>query len=270
MDKALANDSIRVIQITDTHVLGDPTASLMGIPTLATLAIVLRDIEQRHRSLELLLVTGDLSQDGTANSYRLLQGVLGKIGVPVVCIPGNHDDPQMMSQVLPNDCIRIKQAVDLGNWRIVSVDSTLKDAVHGAVSRAELARLDRQLADANPRHCLVTIHHPPVRLDSRWMDDIGLVNGEDLFQVLDRHANVRALAWGHAHQEFEREHGSVKLFGTPSTCFQFKPHSMNFALDTLPAGYRSFDLKPNGAITTEVVRIPDFPYTPNAEIAGYN
>ena len=77
----------------------------------------------------------------------------------------------------------------------------------------------------------------------------------DLFAVTDRHANVRAIIWGHVHQEFDALRRGVRLLAVPSTCSQFLPHSDQFAIDPAPPGYRTLTLRGDGSIATNVVRI---------------
>jgi Icc protein len=67
--------------------------------------------------------------------------------------------------------------------------------------------------------------------DSRWLDSVGLHNAADLFAATDRHASVRAIVWGHVHQEFDALRKGVRLLAVPSTCAQFLPHSEQFAID---------------------------------------
>jgi Icc protein len=82
---------------------------------------------------------------------------------------------------------------------------------------------------------------------------LGLRNSDDFFEVIDRHDNVRGIAWGHVHQASDHERNGVTLFITPSTCAQFLPNSDVFKMDTRPPGYRWLNLMPDGSIETEVV-----------------
>jgi Icc protein len=43
--------------------------------------------------------------------------------------------------------------------------------------------------------------------------------------------------------------------GTPSTCFQFKPESTEFGLDTSAPGYRSLKLYADGRIESDITRL---------------
>ena len=93
---------------------------------------------------------------------------------------------------------------------------------------------------------MVCLHHHPIAMDSRWLDTIGLANAEEFWRIIDSHAHVRAVAWGHVHQAYEGTRGGVRLFATPSTCAQFLPKSDRYAIDRRPPAYRSFQLHPDG------------------------
>ena len=57
---------------------------------------------------------------------------------------------------------------------------------------------------------------------------------------------------GHIHQSHEADWDGIPVYSTPSTCFQFKPKSVDFALDDLPPAYRWIDLYSDGKIDTGV------------------
>jgi Icc protein len=95
---------------------------------------------------------------------------------------------------------------------------------------------------------------------SRWLDGVGLQQPAALWTVLERHPSVRAVVFGHVHQEFDAMHGAIRVLGTPSTCAQFLRHSDDFALDpTLGPGYRWFELGDDGTLATGVERVAAIP-----------
>ena len=100
---------------------------------------------------------------------------------------------------------------------------------------------------------MVCLHHHPVDMDSRWLDTIGLANADDFWRVIDAHAHVRAIAWGHVHQAYDGERGGVRLFATPSTGAQFLPKSERYAVDSRPPAYRLLPTcTADGSIDSEV------------------
>jgi Icc protein len=90
-------------------------------------------------------------------------------------------------------------------------------------------------------------------METAGLDSLGLVDGPAFLAVIDRHPNVRAVAWGHAHQSLDLYRGPVRLMCTPATCMQFKPRDPGFVVDDRPPGYRVIDLQEDGGVASEVV-----------------
>jgi Icc protein len=251
MDKFMS--VLRLIQFTDPHLYGSETETLRGIATLPALQAALADAQQSSAwPPDVVLVTGDLVQDDPGG-YVHIRRALGPLGMPVLCIPGNHDDAAVMRRELRVDPFKVGGYSDFGAWRIVLLDSALPGSASGRLSAATLAQLEEALRTADGRHCLVTLHHHPVPMSSRWLDRVALENSEEFFNVIDRHDNVRAIVWGHVHQAYEGMRKKVRLLATPSTCAQFVPHADEFAVDRRPPAYRTLELQSDGSLLTEVV-----------------
>ncbi len=245
---------VRLTHFTDPHLYGDESGSLRGVATLPALKAALAHAQAHDWPPHALLVTGDLVQDDPAG-YPHFRRLLGALGVPVLCIAGNHDEPQALRRELRGAPFVVGGHVDLGRWRIVLLDSCNPGSASGRLSAETLAQLDDALASADKRHCMVCLHHHPVPAQSRWLDRVGLENAAEFLQTIDRHRNVRAIVWGHVHQTYDGLRKGVRLLATPSTCAQFLPNADDFALDRKPPGYRTLELRPDGSLLTEVVWI---------------
>ena len=246
---------MQVLQITDPHLYGNASGSLRGVESDSSLRNVLEDAltpvpGAPARDYAAILVTGDLVQDD-ATGYRRFKSILGALHKPVLCVPGNHDEPEAMRRSLDAEPFRYCGSHELGGWQFVMLDSHDQGHVGGRLKPAELERLDADLRNCGA-HALVCLHHHPIGMGSRWLDGLGLANCADFWRVIEAHSHVRGVAWGHVHQVYEGERRGVRLFGTPSTCAQFLPHSDRYAVDSRPPAYRRFDLRPDGAIETEV------------------
>jgi len=244
--------AIRLIQFTDPHLYSNEAEELRGVATLPSLTAALKQARAREWPPDALLLTGDLVQDDPGG-YRHVRRLFGSLGLPVLCIPGNHDEPQAMRRELAGAPFVLEGSVDLGRWRIVLLDSCIPGSADGALSAESLAALDAALAGAGTRHCLVCLHHHPVPMGSRWLDRVGLRNAEEFLRTIDAHRNVRGIVWGHVHQSYDALRKGVRLLATPSTCAQFLPLSDDFAVDRRPPGYRTLELRADGSLLTEVV-----------------
>jgi len=261
---------IVVLHITDLHLFGDRDARLFGVATDRTLAAVLESAAGRCGRPDVLIATGDLSQDGAPDSYRRLNTVLERIGVPVLCLPGNHDEPGLMELHLTGGNVSTRRRLQIGGWQLIQLDSTVAGAVGGHLEPGELAALERALRERPDVYALVCLHHHPVPTGSRWMDGIALDNPEALFRVTEKFPNVRGIIWGHVHQEFRTRRNGVELMSTPSTCFQFKPGSPEFSLDDSPPGYRILRLGAEGQLESEVCRVRGCDSEADVAATGYS
>jgi Icc protein len=243
--------TVRLVQFTDPHLFGDPGQTLRGLDTRASLERTLLAARAAVAAADAVLVTGDLVQDDPAG-YVPFRQIFGALGKPVYCVPGNHDDVITMSRVLASSPFVLGGHADHGAWRLVLLDSTVPGDAGGRLSAAALESLDDALRTSTGKSALVFLHHHPVDMRSRWLDEVGLENAAEFFAVLDRHAHVRAVAWGHVHQAHDAQRKSVRLLATPSTCAQFLPGSVDFALDTLPPAYREFTLHADGRLETQL------------------
>ena len=90
---------IRLLQLTDTHLVGDPLGEMRGVRTLETLRTVLRGAAADLEAADAVLLTGDIVHDDP-DGYAWVRHELGSLAKPVLCIPGNHDDPQLLREAL--------------------------------------------------------------------------------------------------------------------------------------------------------------------------
>ena len=202
---------------------------------------------------DLAVVTGDIVQDDSRGAYENFHRILAPLGLPVYCVPGNHDVPGLMREVLADPPFHYCGTVDIGNWLITCLDSCVAGRVGGRVPDLELARLESGIARSGADHVMVCVHHPPLPVHSRWLDGVGLENGAEFLARIAAPAKVRLAIFGHVHQDFEAEHDGIRILTTPSTCRQFAPASDEFAVDDRPPAYRRIELYRDGRFEHELI-----------------
>jgi len=245
----------RLVQFTDLHWFADPAGEYRGLATRASFARVLAAAQQERWPPDALLMSGDLVDDGSSEGYAALAATLAPLGVPALCIPGNHDAPNALAALSGQRHMRVGGQHRVGGWLVCLLNTFVPDDAGGRIAPAQLATLERALSREADRPVLVALHHHPVPVGSRWIDGVALREPEALFATLDRHDNVRAVVFGHVHQEHDSSRRGVRILGTPSTCVQFTVASDEFATDpTLAPGWRWFELAPDGGFATGVGR----------------
>jgi len=241
---------LKLLQFTDLHLAPEPDGTVRGVVTQRSFRRCLDHARRHHYPVDALLLTGDLVQDD-GETYEVLAGMLAEEAVPVHCLPGNHDVTSRMGGPLARAPFDLSPVARYGPWTLLLLDSATPGVHAGSLPQEALDFVEATLARFADTHALVVLHHQPVPVGSSWLDAIGLADGEALMARLGRHRNVRGVLWGHIHQAFDAVQDGIVMMGSPSTCFQFVPGD-EFAVDTLPPGYRRLTLHPDGTIESSV------------------
>jgi Icc protein len=250
--------SLTLAQVTDTHLLEQPDDLLRGCNPLQNLKAVLGEVA-RHQP-DGLLLTGDLADQGSTAAYEHLREALSGVDCPIYWLPGNHDDLANLQSVLQSFQYYQPQAIDLGEWRLLTLNSVLAEAKFGEGFLAEdqLQWLSAELTHHPHRPTAIALHHHPVPTGIDWMDQISLQNPDDLLAVLDSAPQVQMVLFGHIHHDLQHHWQSsrqtrVEFLGCPSSCIQIEPPTPVTDHD-LP-GFRLIHLDGDGQYRTQIQRV---------------
>ncbi|EXJ14394.1 3',5'-cyclic-AMP phosphodiesterase [Imhoffiella purpurea] len=259
---------MRIIQLTDLHLFADPQGSLLGITTRNSFEAVLEMALEQSPDARAMVITGDLVHDDSPASYRYLRDTLRQTGLPCFCTAGNHDPQNLMDEHLGGYGVGPFALRRLDGWNLIFLDSNVNGSDGGHLAPEHIAQLEN-LLDDDGAPTLLFMHHHPIPVGSVWMDTMGIDNGDRLIALCNGHPQIKGILFGHIHQCFERDLGGYQVLGSPSTCIQFLPHSLDFALDNKPPGYRELDLHPDGRLTSRVMRLDHYAERPIHQVGGY-
>lgn len=265
---------MRLLQISDPHIFSvSQEGKLLELNTRDSFDAVLSMALKSSKLPDVVVLSGDLAQDKTVDAYHYIAEVCEQFACSVYWIPGNHDMPALMQKIFVSSAyahMKAEKTVLLNDhWLLVLLDTHYPGHVAGLLSQSELIRLAQSLDCYPDKNTLIFLHHHPVPVGSTWLDNLGLLNAQDLFAIIDQHAQVRGLVCGHVHQAFETQRQGVKILASPSTCIQFASNSQTFALSNQNPGYRWIELLPNGLFETGIQRLENFVNTANFDLKGY-
>ena len=195
-----------VLQISDTHLRAVPNTPPDRDPDVA-LAATIDAVRNVHA--DLVLLTGDLSDDGSVPALQRLRSTVAVLSPAILAIPGNHDDPDNVHAVFGRT-----DTVDLGRWRVLGVESVIRGEDHGEVDVQDLIR---RLDALDARPTVLAIHHPPRSPSANAM--FQLIGADEMLAALRDRPHVRAVVSGHFYEAFERREGGVELWGSPSAYY---------------------------------------------------
>ncbi|WP_196161347.1 3',5'-cyclic-AMP phosphodiesterase [Reinekea sp. G2M2-21] len=257
-----------LVQITDPHLHATQEGTLLGMNTENSLKLIVDQIRQEVSDIDLIIATGDIAQDSSVQAYKNFLRFIDPLNAPMRWIPGNHDSRANMTEAVQG-LDHAEPVYVLGDWVVVMLDSIVPERVYGNLAKDQLDILEQALSQYPDKYILVTLHHHPISMHSRWIDQIGVRNRDALTDLLKQHSNVRAVVCGHVHQESDELVNGVRFMSTPSTCVQFKPKSQDFGIDSLGPGFRKLILNPDGTIDTTVSRIEGVDFEIDYSQKGY-
>ena len=225
---------MRFVHFTDPHLFAEADGALRGTVTAQSLDRVLDDIRRRDWRTDFYAVTGDLIQDDTREAYERFRDMTQGLDRPVYCLPGNHDVRPFMQEVLSGPPFHYCESRRQGAWLVVMIDSCLDQVALGRIGEAELERLATEIDATDARHVLVCLHHPPLPMQSRWLDRVGLDNADSFLDLIAGKDKVRGVLFGHVHQTFEAEYAGRCIIGTPSTTLFSSSRASIFSKCDLP------------------------------------
>jgi len=260
---------ISVVQITDTHLGKSTNDSLLGLNTQHSLNHVLSTLNAQAIEPDLLLATGDISNDGSAESYQRFADLTESLAEHRLWLPGNHDHFDVM-QSLALQGQPLRKSFSLGSWAVIMLNSQVPRQVGGSLDNNELTFLKDLLEGNTAPHVLICMHHHPINIGCAWLDEQKVDNAAEFFDLIDSYPQVKGVLWGHIHQAVDQVRNNVKLMASPSTCIQFAPNSDGFKLDPLNPGFRHLSLHGDGHIETEIHRVEGVSFDIDYQItSGY-
>jgi 3',5'-cyclic-AMP phosphodiesterase len=213
---------LRILHLTDTHLLDASNATLFGLNTRENLQLVLAHAVRLYSDVDYLLFTGDISQTGSEQSYQIFQSIIADYDIPILCVPGNHDTPDYLNKIIPSSPTESIVCIQQDRFSIILINSWVEGAHHGIVDDRCLNQLEQYLKSSQSEFNILAIHHPPAHINSKWLDELGLKNQSDLLQIIDSNPKPSILLSGHIHQQLDIQLNHLRLLATPSTCHQFE------------------------------------------------
>lgn len=246
---------MRILHLSDCHLHDSKTEIKAGYNTYKSLQSVINLALESKQEFDIAIISGDICQTPSAASYALFEQLISQLEIPFLAVPGNHDNPALLKTVAPHCPDELATSTIIKNTYFLLINSQVINQEYGEVCENDLQHIETLLEQHRTLVTVVIIHHPPVLTGSLWMDKIGLRNKSTFIETLTRFSNVKTVLLGHVHQEIDQQYAQLRILGTPSTCYQFKPNSESVDYDTKRPGFRYIHLDASGEVKTSVKRI---------------
>jgi 3',5'-cyclic AMP phosphodiesterase CpdA len=217
---------MKLVHISDIHIDPNP---ILGIDPVANFRACLGHVAAHHADADRIVITGDLTHHGAAESYEMLRSILDDSPLEGARAPrlliGNHDRRDAFRKVFPEAVTdgngHVQWAEEVGDALFVYLD-TAEEGTHaghyGPDRRSWLSSvLDGARRSARPVYLFM--HHNPTAVHVANADVIGLVHEEEFQALVASYAEiVRHIFFGHCHFTLSGTMRGIPFSAPRSTC----------------------------------------------------
>ena len=191
---------MRLLHLSDLHLCSNSETVIYGVNPYENLQRAIRKIQSIEKPIDLCVVTGDISNDGSKESYELADMLLSSLPFPIFVTNGNHDNYHNLVDVQHHKiCFQHEltfQGIEFVFLNSVAIAEDGSNRSKGMLSTSEIDRLTRLSFLDKP--AIIIMHHPVLSSGS-WMGRRILINRELFLSIVNTTPQIIAVLSGHNH-----------------------------------------------------------------------
>lgn len=238
---------MKLIHISDIH-LTENGREIWGVNTLDHFCKTIQKIKGLD-GIDGIVVSGDLSDDGSRWTYEYIDRAFAEIGIPTFCCPGNHDNLDEFYNGYKPSFYKICETFELCGWTFIMLNSAVAGMSRGFFNPKTLFTLTQQ--SSGP--VAVVLHHPPIEQEG-WLNRKLLENRNEFNDIIHKNKNVRLVLYGHTHHHTDNVIDGVTYSSASSIGFAFHRSLSKFEIAQGKEGFNIIELK-NGNILITNIRL---------------
>jgi 3',5'-cyclic-AMP phosphodiesterase len=211
-----------IAQLSDIHVRPHGQLYKNVVDSNAMLLDAFAHLHALDRRPDLVLISGDLVDEGQPDEYAELRRLLSGLTLPYVVLPGNHDQRDALRAAFADHRYLpaagpLHFCIDEHAVRIVALDSTVPGKHYGELDAAALAWLRGVLDAASHKPTLLFVHHPPFICGIPYLDEYRLLDPQPLAAAVSAYSSIEAVLCGHVPRSMVRRWAGTVVAACPST-----------------------------------------------------
>lgn len=210
---------MRLAHISDLHLLpAGREHDLDGPGSHDIASAIVEDLVAISAGLDLVVVSGDLTDKADASSFEAFERLFSRVGLPVVVVPGNHDGPTGMRDYLGKSPLLAgwdisNRVLEIAGTKILGLDTCVDDLTQGAVTSEAIALVADEIARDRDSQLIVVMHHPPLLIGLETFDGFCRIErGAELLDVMTSAGRDVVVLSGHVHRPFFAREGTLSCY----------------------------------------------------------
>ena len=218
---------ISIAQISDTHLLcpvkvGETDIVKQRINNLKRCVDSINNLDPQP---DIIIHTGDVTQNGTVEEYTIADSILKKLKQSIFFTPGNRDNKPNLRKIFTQSLSEKTDkefyiySIEFKGFKLISMDTFCSNSNKGELTSSKIKLLSNEISHSRSLPTAIFMHHPPYNVSDNEFERIEYVDIEEVKKFhyfLKNKSNIVALFCGHIHKYFESNIGHIKTFTMPS------------------------------------------------------
>ena len=210
---------MNLAHVSDLHIMPDMNGNREQNPSSIDVAnAIADDLTAISKGLDLVVVSGDITELSDAESLASFEQIFGRIGLPVFVVPGNHDGPAGMLDYMSSsprlaDWHLTNRIVEIAGVRFLGLNTSVEGLTQGALDDEALSLVDEQIRLKSDQRLVIVMHHPPLVLGLQQFDEFAYIErGDELLETITSSSKEVIVLSGHVHRPYSVRQGNVSCF----------------------------------------------------------
>ena len=213
----------KILHLSDLHIQ-NKGAVIWDTNTKSNFVGAINCIKELN-DIDAIVISGDMSNDGSLWSYQYVDKILAEVGIPTYCCPGNHDNLKLFYAGYKPKFYSTQELQKINDWTFILLNSAVEGMSRGMI---DLENLKYLLSQATGNIAIV-LHHPPIEQEG-WLNRKLLENRDEFNDIVFENHNVKLVLYGHTHYHTSQLFNNIIYSSAPSIGFAFNPTLPKFQI----------------------------------------
>lgn len=239
---------MRIIHMSDLHLTRDGSP-IWGEYTHAKFLRAIKRIK-RTQDIDAIIVSGDISNDGSMESYEFADNMFLQTNIPTYWCLGNHDNLELQRIPYTLKHCKLIDSTRVCGWNVLLLNSVApdeelsgKNRSRGILNTQTLTWLNEKINNLD-EPTIVVLHHPALEIGG-WQDKKILKDREAFRKMLESSKNIRIVLSGHVHEFSDIVLNGIRYSTATGLGFAFCSKMRNYELLSNAEGYSAITIEGN-------------------------
>ena len=220
---------MRIAHISDFHLPTKPGQRVNDALPDANLVQAVAVLKQQAPKPELIVLGGDMLEDGQKGNYEGIAELFNDVQVPLHTVVGNHDDLKALkksSLVEKGKSYSGFGSFDHGELHFIILNTARTGKSYGNIEEEQLVWLSEDLWSNQNKPVLIFMHHHPIDSGVPWLDKMKLENADTFWEIIPPYSkNILGVFFAHLHIQISTVLRGVLVASPPAVCFQYSENN---------------------------------------------